>query len=230
MTTLRLASALVATALLSSTAMAADLAHPQVIPAAPHQNTVYNWSGSYVGAFADYGFGSDDASVRGTNTAGMLDVKGFGGGIHVGHNYQTGNVVFGIEADVMMHGMEDSVTNAALFGGTTASAKYNWFATVRPRIGYAIDRFMIYATAGIAAGGVEYNTIVGDGSGSLRSKTTRFGLAAGAGAEYAITDNISLRAEYMYVNLETERFTFGLNRTTSIAESHHIRVGASYKF
>lgn len=230
MSSFRLASALVAATLLSSTAMAADLAHPPVSPAAPHQNTVYNWSGSYIGAFADYGFGRDDASVRGNNTAGMLDIKGFGGGIHGGHNFQTGNVVFGIEADVMLHGMEDSVTNAALFGGTTASAKYNWFATLRPRVGYAMDRFMIYATAGLAAGGIEYNTFVGDGSGSLRSKTTRYGLAAGAGAEYAVTDHISLRAEYMYVNLETQLFNFGLNRTTSVAESHHIRLGASYKF
>jgi outer membrane immunogenic protein len=91
------------------------------------------WQGLYAGVHV--GFGDGD---------GVL------GGGQVGYNWQSGRVVYGVEADFAGSSIEEEVT--ACLGGMCAhaSASLDWLATVRGRIGYLIDpRILAYATAGI---------------------------------------------------------------------------------
>ncbi|MDK9697142.1 MAG: porin family protein [Siculibacillus sp.] len=190
----------------------------------------FNWTGFYGGGYVEYGFGKDRVGIAPPVAIGMANVNGFGGGLTAGYNYQTGNFVVGLEADIGLSNMHDRVTNALLFGGSVANVKYDWFATVRPRVGYAIDNLLLYATGGLAVGGIDNRIAVTAPAGAMSSKTTRVGFAVGAGVEYAFTQQLSVKAEYLYTNLETRTHTFGPYSTRSIGVANHVRIGLNYHF
>ena len=79
----------------------------------------------------------------------------------VGFNRRAGNFVFGLEADFQTRVDGGSTTKfdpPAIFNfDYTASLDVEWFGTLRGRVGYARDRTLIYATAGLAFGEVSYN-------------------------------------------------------------------------
>ena len=82
--------------------------------------------------------------------------------------------------------------------------------TVRGRLGYAMDRFLVYGTGGVAFAGVTGNVSNVEGSGDDRDDDSTYtGWTIGAGAEYAVTDMISLKAEYQYADFGSEDFNFG---------------------
>jgi opacity protein-like surface antigen len=71
-----------------------------------------------------------------------------------------------------------------------------WLATVRGRVGYALDRFLVYGTAGAAFGDVRASF-----SNDPASSVTKTGWIAGAGIELALDRNWSAKAEYLFVDL-----------------------------
>src|SRR5690606_3376964 len=92
-----------------------------------------------------------------------------------------------------------------------AGANFDWLATLRGRVGVAYDRTLLYATGGLAWGkdlGFANNVLaippaVDRASGS----STRTGWVAGGGLEHAVTDNLSFKAEYLYMDLGDDRRT-----------------------
>jgi outer membrane immunogenic protein len=64
------------------------------------------------------------------------------------------------------------------------------------------------------------------------SNNTRTGWAAGAGLEYGITQNWTVRAEYLYLDLGSATSTFPLsNRVQTTTANMSIgRLGINYKF
>src|SRR5690349_13361154 len=118
-------------------ALAADLPARTYTKAPPAVAPLPTWTGFYIGAMG--GWGKEDA-----NNLAMSG--GFGGGT-VGYNWQTGPVVFGVEADAAWADIKSSATipNVA-----TASAKIQDMGTVRGRIGYAFDQVLFYGTGGYA--------------------------------------------------------------------------------
>src|SRR5262249_57552319 len=79
-----------------------------------------------------------------------------------------------------------------------------WLATVRGRRGYALDRFLAYFTGGLAVGDINANR-PGLPGGSISNA----GWTVGAGLEVGLVSNVSLKAEYLYVDLGN--FNCGLN-------------------
>jgi outer membrane immunogenic protein len=95
----------------------------------------------------------------------------------------------------------------------------DWFGTVRGRLGYALGNTLIYATGGFAYGGVRSafsytdnatgviatksgtTTIATGTHGTASSSTTQTGWVAGAGIEYKIAPNWTLKGEYQYIDL-----------------------------
>jgi iron complex outermembrane recepter protein len=158
----------------------------------------WNWTGLYLGLNGGYSFGGSDWTdgVTGGST-GNFNTSGFVFGGTLGGNYQVGPWVFGVEAD-------DDWSDVSGFGTFTATSlcaggcltKNNWLATVRGRVGYAFDRFLVYGTGGAAFGDVRAgfsNDPVTDASGT--------GWAAGAGIEVAVASNWTAKAEYLFVDL-----------------------------
>lgn len=139
---------------------------------------VVNWSGLYVGANAGYGWSE--------NTDNLDPTGGFGGG-QIGYNFQSGNIVYGLEADFQGSGISDSVPGD--------KSSLDWFGSVRGRLGYAFNRALIYSTAGFGYGQVHNN---GWGIGS----ETQTGWVVGGGVEYKLAPNWSVKGEYQYFDLE----------------------------
>jgi len=226
-------------------AFAADLpqpaAPPPQAPAAyiPPAPPIYNWGGVYVGLNGGYGFGNSNWGDP--VDSGDFSISGGLVGGTIGANFQTGQFVYGIEADGDWSDIKGSSTpsaatafcTAATFFPCTYQTSNDWLATVRGRVGYAFDRVLLYATAGGAFGNVKAMETDATGSGS--SSSTEFGWAAGAGVEYALTDSITAKVEYLFVDLSSGSCTptcLGTVTTTAPVsfDASLIRGGLNFKF
>ena len=117
------------------------------------------------------------------------------GGAQIGYNYQIGGVVLGFEAD-----FDGSMATKSITAGSASGTnQIPWIGTLRGRVGYAFDRFLVYATAGGAATQLLSTVNVG-GIGSASTSNTTGAWTAGGGLEVAITDNLSARVEYLYLD------------------------------
>lgn len=196
------AVALVATA---AAASAAD------IPRAPYYTApaplgVYSWAGPYLGLNAGYQWG--DATNNPT------DPTGFAGGITAGYNWQSGQFVFGGETDLQISSADD----------TFAPWQFTnpWFGTLRGRAGYAINNILLYGTLGLAYGGVTANVA------GLSESHTLLGWTAGLGMEVGMGANWSVKAEYLYIDLNDTFYT--VTGTNNGMESNLLRFGVNYRF
>jgi len=198
---------------LSGAALASDLpttkGPPVYTPPPP-----FSWTGLYVGGQAGYQWGGADTLLLGPAgqlLAGLPDnPSGFVGGAHLGYNYQINQngitqIVLGIEGDI--EGL--TFSGARLLppptppGDPLPIPPFNHLAnripiqgSLRGRIGYALDRALIYATGGLALADVEnsYNS-PGDTFWSVRP-----GWTVGGGLDYALDDHWSLGLEYRYTD------------------------------
>jgi len=148
---------------------------------------------------------------------------------------------------------------------STHSNNNQWFGTLRLRAGYAWDRFLVYGTGGLAYGAITNNGN-GFGAGLIATTTagnvnpvsgvpgpstaflggvtsngsrSKAGWTLGAGAEYAITYNWTVKAEYLYANFGSQKSApgflfpgaaFAFNNHSRDLDVNVIRVGVNYKF
>ena len=207
-------------AAMATPSLAADLPRPAF--KAPVYVAPFSWSGFYVGINTGYMWGS----TKWSGGAGSFNVDptGWMGGGTAGYNLQTGNWVWGIEGDIDYANLKG--TNSNICGGCTF--KDTWLSTVRGRIGYAFDRWLPYATGGVAFG----NAYVSTPGGSVNR--TQTGWTAGAGVEYAFLGNWSAKLEYLYVDLGTATCNFATCAIPTNASvdftSNVVRVGLNYRF
>ena len=190
-------------------------------------------------------------------------------GAEVGCDWQAPGsaFVFGVAADISWSGLRETV-NAA-YGPTvtpvgtmsshtvSVTKDLDWFSTFRGRAGYAFDRFLVYGTAGAAVARIRSTTNVLFASDGLdffntnlvgQATDTRWGWAAGVGAEYAFGGNWSIKAEYLHldfgnstyqspcvdaacvVNFNNVGIPLGAYATTVRAREEIVRVGLNYTF
>jgi outer membrane immunogenic protein len=182
---------------LATPAFAADL--PQAAPPPPQAPAyippppVYNWSGAYIGINGGYAFGNSAWGAPASSGNFGLDGGLVGGTL--GINFQTGQFVFGLEGDADWTNITGSTSSGGCVGFVCQTSN-DWLSTFRARVGVAFDRVLLYGTAGGAAGNVKANL-----SGFGSTDSTEFGWSAGAGLEYAITENVTIRGEYLFVDL-----------------------------
>lgn len=234
-------------------AHAADLAYEPVPVAAPE---VFNWTGFYIGVHGGIGGGNIDTSFReyeGQELPVGRALSGYGydfsdnafgafGGAQIGYNYQFApNWVAGVEADFAASGIKAEHSQSYVYdgqfnGSDDYEAKVDWFGTIRGRLGYAIDNLLIYGTGGAAYGKVKtsasYTYTDGYVEGFSNSEN-KWGWTAGAGFEYGITKNITLKTEYLYVDLgsvtaDGGEFEYGEFKTD--VAFHTLKAGLNYKF
>lgn len=171
-----------------------------------YQN-LFNWTGFYAGVHAGWGWG--DA------TAGSLGGHVIGG--QLGYNYQlVSGLTFGIETDISFTGI-DGPTAGGIF---TA----DYIGTLRGRIGYAFDRVLIYGTAGLAYAGGSLQL------GGLSNDQSHYGYAIGFGIEGAITNNISVRLEYLYTDFNSRTYSTVGGPVGVGFDASTLRAGVNYRF
>ena len=164
-------------------ALAADLP-TRGIPA-PLPPVVYNWTGFYLGINGGFGTGNSNWSDGPIGTTGGFTTSGFLVGGTLGANYQTGDYVVGIEGDgewTNLHGNSGSTCGdiaAVVSPPVSCQTQSQWLATVRGRVGYAFDRFLVYGTAGAAFGNVQ----TGLNPPSTFDSSTEAGWTIGAGSK-----------------------------------------------
>ena len=175
-------------------------------------------------------FATCSGGVGGTCPApAFFNVHGALGGLQEGYNYQVNqNWLLGLEADFDWSNIRGTGTsNFKMIGSPAnfqASETVKWFGTVRARVGYLpAPNVLLFATGGFAYGSVNENAALSTSAGAVggtpsfacvfpggagatncfigNSSRTATGFAAGGGGEYAFWNNLSLKAEYLYVNL-----------------------------
>lgn len=207
-----------ALALAVAPAQAADpVEDPVFTPAAP---VVYDWSGVYAGLTAGASWDQFDAAFGVPPVSASFDAAGFSGGILAGINFQNGPFVFGFEADANFRTGDETT----MIAGVPVTADSDWFATLRGRAGYVFDRYMIYGTGGLAVGEAEVS-IPG-----VSTSDTKAGWTVGAGLEAALSDNFTLRGEYLYTDLGKVDGTLAGTPFSTEFDSHTVRAGVTYKF
>jgi outer membrane immunogenic protein len=200
----------------ASSAMAADLPSHKAPPApAPYYAPpVFSWTGMYVGLNGGWAGGSGGGDF-GSPTGGVI-------GGTLGYNYQIGQFVAGLEGDWDWAGLKKDGVN--ILG--SYSNKVDDTVTARARAGIAIDRALLFVTAGYA--GADVKTSI---PGIPYSSTDwRNGGAFGGGIEYAFTNNISAKAEYLYEPFSAKSFSDGVNTAKSDLNLSLVRAGLNYKF
>jgi outer membrane receptor protein involved in Fe transport/opacity protein-like surface antigen len=188
----------------------------------------YNWTGFYLGLNAGGTFGVNTVTASGGGGSASVKEPGFLGGAQVGANYQTGPVVWGFEADYDASTQNKSLPAGVLTGSTSQTP---WLATLRGRFGIAFDRYLVYATAGGAAG--ELRSIANIPAGTTNTTVTYGTWTAGAGLEYGITDNLSARVEYLYLDkghIATGAIGPPATTITSHLQDNLVRAGLNYRF
>ena len=217
-----------AVALFATGAMAADLPSYEAPPMVAPVPDNFSWTGFYAGLQAGYSWGDLESNVFiGNNADEEFDADGVVGGIFLGYNFGfTDTFVLGIEGDFEGTGIEtDDDDDLAV----DYNAEVNWQASIRGRAGFAVDRLLVYGTGGIAF--ADFDTELDDGGDEDDDGATEVGWTAGAGVDYAFTDNIFVRGEYRYADFadfnDDEDDARG---DVQDLESHTIRAGVGFKF
>lgn len=211
------------------------------LPAAAQQTDLFrvgnvNWTGVYVGATA----ATTHGTVLDANNIDALRARphGSSAALQIGANWQFDNrLVVGAEVYVPVASYTSTVAARQPLQ-ITYSGKVNWMIQANARIGYAIDRFLPYVTAGYVIGQGELRvngispTAVIDPAASFTVQRNHFGWNIGAGVEVAITERISARLQYMNTRISTQIYSppFPALGSTLGLRLDTWSVGVNYRF
>jgi outer membrane immunogenic protein len=228
-------------------AAAADVAPaPYYSPYYRPAVVIFTWTGFYFGAHGGGGWASKDASATQFNVAGVpvipaavsIDANGWLAGGQIGANYQVGSWVFGVEVDASGANLtgNSTCTSSALGVAFTSNcqAKVDGVGTLAGRLGFAVDRALVYGKGGLAWADDSY--VLNSTTLSFNGNESRWGWMVGAGFEYSFTDNWSWKIEYNYLDFGTRAVGFtdttGLfNFTTNIRERINlVKAGVNYRW
>jgi outer membrane immunogenic protein len=154
---------------LATAATAALLVTAPMAQAAP-----FEFKGYYAGVHAGY----MDVKADSSSSSGSISGGGSMGGFQAGYNFVTDNIMLGVESDF-------SLTDAS----PCCSIGVGPIGTLRPRLGYAADDWLLYVTGGVASAQFEdFDPFDGE-----------FGWTVGAGVEYLLGDIVGVKIEYRYM-------------------------------
>src|SRR5258707_6480011 len=127
---------------------------------APHIQSVFDWTGLYIGAHAGYSRGSSSAVL--SDPALAMTSKAFSGmigGVQAGYNVRlSSGLLLGVEADITFPNYLTSNSLVSLLATPQSDVTEQWdyVATARGRVGYAAGPWLAYATGGLAFAGERF--------------------------------------------------------------------------
>jgi outer membrane immunogenic protein len=213
----------------ATSAFAADLPSRKAPPPSPvYYAPPFSWTGFYVGVNGGYGWGD----VNGNSSLARGSVFGApNGGLvggTVGYNYQIGQFVLGAEGTLDWADLNKSRTFA---DGSTNNIKVNSVANILARLGFAYDRTLFYVAGGYAGADVHagaFNDVV---NGTFAGNSSwQSGYAIGGGVEYAITNNISVKGEYIFSQLASKTYYGAPDTVKAGLDISTAKLGVNYKF
>lgn len=183
------------------------------------QAQAYDWTGAYVGAHlgygdahvaydfatADEGFFNESAGTRVTET-----LDGLLGGGQIGFNWQSDDVVLGLEGTFTWLGFKEKMTSPFYPGSDEFKTKIDWVAAITPRAGFAIDDLLLYAKGGVAFADIKARIQDNIRELFVEKQKTQAGWTIGGGAEFALSENWIIGVEGNYYDFGS----FGASENT----------------
>lgn len=183
-------------------------------------NGGYSWGRSSVSTQtvfvpSSYFLNSDIDQINKSGSR-KLQLNNFIGGVQAGFNYQMGNLVLGTEVDFNLYPASSSQNINVPYESSPpftftlqTKTKSNWFFTARPRIGWLVNKALIYTTGGLALSNLTNENIFSDNTvndpptNAFERATvsrTKSGFILGCGIEVSMLYNFSIKVEYLYAN------------------------------
>jgi outer membrane immunogenic protein len=186
-----------------------------------------------------------------TNTYSSNRAAGFTGGGQAGCDWQAAGspFVIGVELDGNGSTLREATTAAYAAVTLPATAtdipsrtetvtqRLDWYATVRGRLGLAWDRWLGYVTGGLAVGNIQSSLEIPIAPFFGTASQTRYGWTAGAGIEYSLAQQWTVKLEYLYLDFGT--FSYAVQHALTdqrfwsvdvSAREHVLRAGVNYRF
>ena len=188
-------------------AMAADLAARPYTKAPPMVQAAYNWSGFYIGVNGGGGTSHKCWDIAGLSE-GCHDATGGTVGGQVGYRWQTGPVVFGVEAQGNWADFTgDNISQ--VFAADRNRTKIDAFGLFTGQVGWAVNNALFYVKGGAAVTDSHYDIF--SPAGAFLGGTgdqARWGGTVGAGIEYGFAPNWSVAAEYDHMFMQDKNLAF----------------------
>jgi outer membrane immunogenic protein len=225
---------------------------------ASREQSPFNWSGSYTGIQIGYGWGRSnfiDNEYNGIppffpEVRWGVDSDGLLAGINAGHNWHRDNVVIGVEGEIGYLNLSGKKLQPGVdpYGDpydASGTVGQGWYGGLSARLGYALDRTLLYTKAGAIYSGstlgfVDTCTTAPCGNSTTNSsKKVGWGYQLGAGIEYAVTASWTLKAEYMFLDFGRSTISgIGMGggfdgvayHIHSDISMHTVKVGVNYHF
>jgi len=237
--------ALFALALGTRLAGAADLPVGPA-PAPAYLPPPFTWTGFYIGgniggAWAQDSWSDSLFSLTWNNSS---NNGRFIGGGQAGFNYQLGYFVIGLEGDFDWVGHQNNSTTVVIptiANSVQVVSNDTRISTLAGRFAFAADRWLIYGKAGggwVGNNGFTVNNLTTGQSLSTSSNTVS-GWLLGAGVEWALTPNWTVKAEYDYLGLGSRTVTIpgtvipvlaGDTFTNGSRNVQMVKIGFNYLF
>ncbi len=191
------------------------------------------FSGAYAGLNGGYSWGrssvttqtvfvqsayflNSDISQINTSGSPKLQLNNSIGGVQAGFNYKIGNLVLGTEVDFNLYPASSSQNINVPYEASPpftftlqTKTKSTWLFTARPRIGWLVNKALIYTTGGLALSNLTNENIFSDdvvldpSPNAFERATvsrTKSGFVLGGGIEVSMLYNFSVKVEYLYAN------------------------------
>lgn len=241
-TRLRNFAAFAALVLSAGVASAADLAVQYNPPES------YDWTGVFAGVEAA-GIGASYAVTDATGNPlyeeyidtfnGEFDMDGTALGARIGYHHQQDNLVLGIQGLVLAPRLEGGYVGE--LGDDDIAEVYtkvDWLAGVLGTAGYAFDKTMIYAGAGVAFGGISVDVTGISEDVELSAQQQQAGWPATVGIAHALSDNVFASLDFTHVDLgeaeyELDGTILGSPSTVTAnggGTAEILRVGLNFRF
>lgn len=181
------------------------------------------WDGGYLGLLL--GYGNADTSLGAVTGNFDFSADGVVGGGLVGHNWQSGTFVVGLEADLLASDM----TASQGFGANTVDATVDWVGGLRGRAGFLLSpELLVFASLGYGWANIDLPVA---GPGGAAMSETFGGFQFGGGMEVKLPGNWGARFDYLYTDPDEETILYpGAGAVTYDPDVHQLRGGLTYKF
>lgn len=242
-----------------------------VMTSAHAQTNQINWSGFYAGGslgaidgrasfgaataddFSGSYFSSPDADQIASESDNSLSQSKLTAGLFGGFGKQYNHWYLGIETNINSFDFDETTTSGAVYESNPVSefrhemtVKSDWQAMLRSRVGWAERNWLAYLTAGVAVSRFSLDASFSDdllagAAGHDSESETKFGWVVGLGGEYALSENWSIRGEYLYVDYGKVDTNAAVNNASFPVLSNNLKssvdlktqilsLGVSYRF
>ena len=216
-TTSKILTSFAALAVLTSGAMAADLARPVKAAPAIAAPAASTWEGAYIGGNVGYAWGHSD-NVN-SDDEGDFDLSGGSIGGQIGYNFQlSDSLVLGVQGDLQWANVTGDYDDNHIID------TINWDGAVVARLGLDAGQFMPYVL-----GGVAFANSTRTPSWDDADTETHTGWTVGAGVEAKVSDQLSAFVEYRYADYGQETYNFGDDPVVDLTSSS-VRAGVNFHF